>query len=296
MVAIFLCATVSVVFATSFSDVPANHRHAQAITALSEDGIIRGFPDGTFQPSGNVTRAELAAIICRKFGFGGSFSQVDTIFTDVPSTHWASGYIAIASELGIILGMGDGTFVPNANVTYEQAITMIVRALGYDSLAQANGGFPNGYLSVGNELGLNYNVDGIVGSLANRGTIAQIIYNSVSVAASNIVGIWELESMDIEGTTVLTEEFGNLFPAGIPYLWFNDDNTIEKFNFIIEYDIDNDTFVSVVEFAIYEIDGNSVSVTDSEGNIMLLLLIGDVLIWQEDGFAMTFNRLPIYVN
>lgn len=98
-------------------------------------------------------------------------------FSDVPTTHWANAYIGRAAKLGIISGYGNGIFGPSDNVTYEQAVTMIVRAAGFAPEAQNTGGYPDGFLQVAVE---NRWLDGVAakkGEFLSRADIAIIIYN-----------------------------------------------------------------------------------------------------------------------
>ncbi|SFE77550.1 VCBS repeat-containing protein [Paenibacillus catalpae] len=88
---------------------------------------ILGFPDGKFKPSQKLTRGELAAIIARLLNGGSTTLKAD--YDDVPSTHWASGYIRIVTDSGIFKGFADGTFHPNQAVTREELATVMVRYL-----------------------------------------------------------------------------------------------------------------------------------------------------------------------
>jgi hypothetical protein len=179
---IFILGTVATGFAADFKDVE-NADCKNAVTKLSALGIISGFPDGTFRPAEPVTRAQMAKIIVTAAGVGNAaqYAAGITKYSDVPASHWASGYINVASDMGIIQGYGDGRFGPEDQVTYAQAITMIVRALGYEPKAKALGGYPGGYLTVAAEKEITDGVT-VVGSLvANRGDIALMISNSLTV-------------------------------------------------------------------------------------------------------------------
>lgn len=81
----------------------------------------------------SITRAEMAAVVCRMLGKENDAEKAvgSTAFSDVTSTHWASGYINICAKIGIISGDGDGKFRPEDDVKYEEAIKMIVCAMGY---------------------------------------------------------------------------------------------------------------------------------------------------------------------
>ena len=167
----------------AYSDVEANTTVGEAVGILSNLNILNGFEDGTFKPDDTVTRAQMAAIICRTLGYESQAqsSAGTTIFDDVAADHWAAGYINVAQSLGIINGYGNGNFGPEDQVTYEQAVKMIVCALGYDLVAQAKGGYPTGYLSVASSEGITKSANGKVGDAAKRSTVAVLVYNSLEV-------------------------------------------------------------------------------------------------------------------
>ncbi len=165
----------------AFTDVAATANYAEAVQVLSALNIINGYEDGTFKPEGKITRAEYSAIVCRILDMGDAgANQVGGYFTDVEADHWASGYIATASQLGIVNGMGDGTFAPSAEVTYEQAVAMLVRALGYERKAQSMGGYPTGYMMIANQESITVGTSNTAGGAA-RSTVARLTYNALTV-------------------------------------------------------------------------------------------------------------------
>ncbi len=165
----------------AFTDVAATANYAEAVQVLSALNIINGYEDGTFKPEGKITRAEYAAIVCRILDMGDAgANQVGGYFTDVAADHWASGYIATASQLGIVNGMGDGTFAPEAEVTYEQSVAMLVRALGYERKAQSMGGYPTGYMMIANQESITVGTANTAGGAA-RSTVARLTYNALTV-------------------------------------------------------------------------------------------------------------------
>ncbi len=165
--------------AAEYSDVPSTHKYYKAITDLSVYGILNGFEDGSFRPEEGVTRAQFAKIICYALNVGDltGGGAVETGFTDVDPNHWAAGNIKMAASMGIINGMGDGTFAPENPVLYEQAVKMIVCALGYSRVAEENGGYPYGHMTVASNIGVLKSSDGVVGAGANRATIANLVNN-----------------------------------------------------------------------------------------------------------------------
>ena len=105
-----------------------------AVSLLTILGVIEGKEDGSFyDPTGNVTRAEMAKMIATILNQGadvaGLYTGMNTGLTDV-SGHWAESYINYCYSLGIIAGRGDGTFDPGATVTGTEAAKMLLVAAG----------------------------------------------------------------------------------------------------------------------------------------------------------------------
>lgn len=162
--------------AMTFPDVDSNSPYSKAIEYVSELGIMVGDSNGNFNPNNIVSRCEMATIVCRVLDETENLSKTNT-FTDVPTTHWANSYIGKASELGIVGGYGNGKFGPGDPVTYEQAVTMIVRTIGEGDRANSNGGYPNGYLLIAQEKNLLYGIQAVQGQGLSRGAVAMLLYN-----------------------------------------------------------------------------------------------------------------------
>ena len=109
-----------------------------------------------------VTRAEFARVVAMMLNFGNpSESGLNTAFNDIPQGHWARGYIALAFTLNVVHGNGDGTFRPDDAITFQEAIVMLMRALEYQPMANAQGGFPIGYMIAAVSSGLTRNVGSV---------------------------------------------------------------------------------------------------------------------------------------
>lgn len=169
---------LSVVAFAGYNDVDADADYAGAVELLSALDIIKGDDQGNFNPDNTITRAEMAAIICRAKGLedAATGAMGPTAFTDVAADHWAAGYVNLASQNGIINGYGDGKFGPEDTVTYEQAIKMIVCALGFEPMAASKGGWPTGYLVVAN----GYKITAGASVNATRANIAIIVANAMN--------------------------------------------------------------------------------------------------------------------
>ena len=206
---VMVLGSFSFVSAAKYDDVTGTS-YAEAVDRLSLLGILEGYPDGTFKPDGQITRAEFAAVAIRAKGLKATAEAAQglpTGFTDVPGTFWASGVVGTAGKLGIVNGVGNGLFAPQAPVKYEEAITMLVRALGYEPSAQAKGGYPYGYLIVANEVGLLDAVKGTQGAPATRGQVAQMTDNALETEMMIQVGYGTDTKWVVSGTEDTTEKY-----------------------------------------------------------------------------------------
>ena len=171
---------------TTFSDVAKNSSYKNAIYTLADFGIILGDAGAdTFRPQANISREEFSVIMTRVLGLGAlNVTVTDYPFPDVtPSTaaDWSIKATKIAYDLGIIKGFEDGTFRPKENVTFEQAVKMIVCTLGYDASAIEQGGWPNGYIAVARGFGILNGAEAPQEQPATREIIAQLVANSLEV-------------------------------------------------------------------------------------------------------------------
>ncbi|MFR1516280.1 MAG: S-layer homology domain-containing protein [Evtepia gabavorous] len=110
---------------SGYPDVALADWFNNAIATLSNGGIISGYPDGTFDPNGYITRAEFAVIAARFFDMD---YQGEDLFPDIDG-HWAQDYINQAAENGFIEGYPDGTFGPDKYITRAEAVTLVNRTL-----------------------------------------------------------------------------------------------------------------------------------------------------------------------
>ncbi|WP_141499624.1 S-layer homology domain-containing protein [Paenibacillus luteus] len=110
----------------SFPDT-AGHWASAAISKLAEKEILGGFPDGSFMPNKEMSRAEFMAVMYRMLGLD-SFEKKSS-FGDVPEAAWYSKYVNGLYEAGIVTGFQDGSFKPNQEMTREEAFVILHRAL-----------------------------------------------------------------------------------------------------------------------------------------------------------------------
>ena len=161
-----------------FPDVPDTANYAYEINFLREAGIFNGDEQGNFNPNKTMTRAEAATLMVRLFVGEIQTTPTTSSFTDVPSSHWAYGYIETAVQHGMISGYGNGKFGPSDELTYDQAVTLLVRALGYEDIAQELGGWPDGFIIVGDALEITEGTANASGKSVHRNVVAKLIFNS----------------------------------------------------------------------------------------------------------------------
>jgi len=164
--------------APQFEDV-ADTNYEEAIDTLYALGVITGYEDGTYRPERTVTRAEMAKLMVELLGYGDLTAGSKSNFTDTQG-HWADAWIALAAGRGIVIGTGDGKFMPDSIVTYDQVLTMLVRGLGYtdDSNELKNMTWPTNFKVKAAELNITKNVD-MKSAEADRGGVAQAMYNAL---------------------------------------------------------------------------------------------------------------------
>lgn len=193
--ALTMVASSVAAFAVDFPDVESTASYAQAVQELSALDVISGYDDGTFGPDKLVTRAEITKMIVDALAERSSAeaSTESTKFADVSADHWAKGYINQGVADGFIAGMSDTEFDPDANVTYVQAQKMLVSAIGYETYAQAQGGWPTGYKTYAASLDITKGISGITDSTElTRAQVAQMIDNAMD-APLCVIASWKTE-------------------------------------------------------------------------------------------------------
>lgn len=190
--------------ATIYSDTSKTH-YSDAVSALSDAGVINGYPDGTFRPENAISRAEISKILSSVITAGFSAEDAAKVdentihadindtaamtangaaFKDVDSTNWSAPYIGITNTCGIVTGYTDKTFRPKKTITYNELSAMAVRAAEYD-MSKVTGVWPANYVAAAKELKLysglkNFDPEANGSDPATRGNAAIIINNAKS--------------------------------------------------------------------------------------------------------------------
>ena len=167
----------------AFTDSADIKVDADVVDTLVSLGVIEGFEDGSFQPNGTVTRAQMAKMIyVLRTGNSDASAYNDdkTSFTDIGS-HWARGYIKYCQSLGIIAGKSNTIFAPNATVTAQEAAKMLLVTLGYDATKAGltGAGWASKTNALADEAGLLDDVNTSFTAACPRQYAAQLIYNAI---------------------------------------------------------------------------------------------------------------------
>jgi hypothetical protein len=115
-------------YARSFEDVADSHWANTVITRMAAKHIIDGVDEKTFEPQGDVTRAEFAAMLVRLLGLEASGSSAYAGFADVQQEAWYADAVAAAAQAGLVTGRSEGSFEPEGTVTRQEMAVMLVRA------------------------------------------------------------------------------------------------------------------------------------------------------------------------
>ena len=180
MVLAFACTFSMFAGAKVFEDVPAGSDYSEAITMLSDLGVIQGKDDGKYHPEDTITRAEACAMIARLMTGDPNVSQYvgAQSFTDVAKGSWKDSAIGYCYINGIVIGVGNNKFEPDRAITDAEFVTMVVRAMGYET-ADMKQNYPFSYMSNAQAIGLLDGTNMVASTDALRGEDAQVIYNAL---------------------------------------------------------------------------------------------------------------------
>lgn len=215
---LMLVGSLSVLTSAKFEDVTDFQNE---IAVLGQLGVIKGNADGTFGFDENVTRRQAALFFARATtgkvddALNWQSTVNNTPFTDLDEKNDYYGAISYNHNMGIVKGRNATTFAPNDTITFQEAITMAVRALGYKG-ADMDAGYPYSYYSKAVSLGLDNGIEGVaLTDTVTRGVMAKLIYNMIFATNS-------------KGTTIAAEAFGSSVKTTSLVLVATDGKTLVK--------------------------------------------------------------------
>ena len=226
MVLAFACTFTMFAGAKVFEDVPAGSDYSEAITMLSDLGIIQGKDDGKYHPEDTITRAEACAMIARLMTGDPNVSQYTGAqnFADVAKGSWKDSAIGYCYINNIVVGVGNNKFEPDRAITDAEFITMVVRAMGYETPDMTQG-YPFSYMSNAQAIGLLDDVNMVASTDALRGEDAQVIYNAMFADyARGAMLVNTTHGSSVEVYPTLAESVWDLTKAAVGEWEKNDSN------------------------------------------------------------------------
>ena len=163
--------------------------YSEAVAVLNGMGVFKGYEDGSFQPQGNITRAEVAAIVYRVYTADvkdakASMYATYNKFSDMTGAGWAAGYIGYCANAALVKGYPNGTFQPSGKVTGYEVLAMILRAIGYDQNNEFTGAdWALHVAQTAQQAGVLKNVKGVdLNAPATRELVAELLFRAIAKA------------------------------------------------------------------------------------------------------------------
>ena len=172
-------------------DTKISDDYAEAVAVLNGMGVFKGYEDGSFQPKGNITRAEVSAIVYRVYtqdvkDAKASMYATYNKFSDMAGAGWAQGYIGYCANASLVKGYPDGTFKPSGKVTGYEVLAMILRAVGYDKNGEFSGAdWALHVAQTAQQAGVLKNVKGIdLNAPATRELVAELLFRAIAESST----------------------------------------------------------------------------------------------------------------
>ena len=289
-------ATTSAQADAAYSDIAGTSCEG-AVNVLSALKVVDGFTDGTFKPEQTVTRAQMAKLVVTALGVADYATAKTSKYTDMGNAAWAIPYVEYASNLNIVNGVGNGKFNPNGTVTYEQAATMIVRAIGYtDQCKEMNGTWPAIYVQKAMALGIFSDVVNGGANGATRGDTAIMLFNAIDLPEVYADGDGATQYKS--GSTTFTGSDGKTFKGTSMLATLNKDAAAPAYGVVGADDADNAvsnirSLVAAVGKVYTNKDGDVLSIGDIKSQFVTGTVNGakDKLT-AKDGTVYSINSTP----
>ena len=156
----------------------------EILPVLAVMGVMNGDEAGNLDLNRSVTRAEFVkmAIAASAHKNRGKAPSAISPYPDVRAGAWHSGYITAARDLGLITGYLDGTFRPDNTVTLEEALSILLKIMGYGGTDFA-AGWPTAYMTLYHSLGMDEGMTALQGDRLTRRDCAILVYNALNAKA-----------------------------------------------------------------------------------------------------------------
>jgi hypothetical protein len=178
-----------IIITTIFSIIPSANAvenvpqvqqdNANTLKAL---GILKGYEDGSLRLQNKIKRSEFITLVVKLMGYDtdADIDNIKVTFTDISSKHWAFNNIKLAIKYNLVAGYPDNTIAPDNDVTYAEALAVVIRALGYENTLE--GEWPNNVVNKATEINLTTNLTLDPNHKLTRGEMSVIVYNALTVS------------------------------------------------------------------------------------------------------------------
>lgn len=235
VVAMLFSFAISANATLSYSDnASINPNYQEAVDLLSALDVLNGYKDGTFKPTGSITRAEFAVMVSYMvankwsetplyddiYKLGKDYAPLCT-FADTKN-HWGAGYVAFCAGNGYISGRDANTFDPDATITAAEITVILLRVMGYDAVIEDFG------TTAGTVKGYNLQITarnaGVLNGLENVGfftpatreVAAQLMFNALCASVVNYGDQFSLLITNKDGTVATVRPNSKLTVTNTP--------------------------------------------------------------------------------
>ena len=134
--AVVICALMLNVpaMADTFNDLPSTHWAYEAVEFLYDNGVVVGYPDGSYKADNNVTRAEFSSMVVSALRLREKTIISTRDYKDVEDWYWAYNDIQLASFFDLVVGTPDGYFYPKNTVTRAEALSVVLNSLSTNDM------------------------------------------------------------------------------------------------------------------------------------------------------------------
>ena len=185
---------------------------AEAVEVLNGMKVFKGYEDGSFQPKGDITRAEVAAIVYRIYTSDVKDTYVKNYetynkFSDMAGAGWAKGYIGYCANAALVKGYPNGTFVPSGKVTGYEVLAMILRAVGYDQNNEFTGADWSIHVAqIAEQNKILKNVKGIdLNKAATRELVAELLFQAIQVPMVTYTAAFGYQNVSLGGDKLIKD-------------------------------------------------------------------------------------------
>ena len=172
----------SPVLAASFSDTDRSF-YRDSIHELADQGVINGYSDGTYKPKQNVNRAEMMKIIMAALKQSGTPANC---FPDVASENWYSSYVCEGKNQGIVGGYPDGTFRPEKNINFVEALEIVFKAFDIETTT-TSGDWYQPFVDAAHDTKITSKYSYLPSTQVTRERMAHLVRNAQKIASGEVV-------------------------------------------------------------------------------------------------------------